>query len=87
VIQAENQAEAELRAAANHIREIGEATPPAMAEPEDHRSLCRALRQTLLRWRQLCRQLMGTAMVSQTDVCWHPYLRGCSVRPSFSPGA
>jgi vitamin B12/bleomycin/antimicrobial peptide transport system ATP-binding/permease protein len=32
VIQAENQAEAELRAVANHIREIGEGTPPASAE-------------------------------------------------------
>jgi putative ATP-binding cassette transporter len=87
VIQAENQAEAELRAAANHIREIGEATPPAMAEPEDHRSLCRALRQTLLRWRQLCRQLMGTAMVSQTDVLLAPVFAWVLCAPKFLAGS
>jgi len=51
VIQAETQAEAELRAAANHIREIGEATSQAAAEPEDHRNLWHALRQTLICWR------------------------------------
>jgi putative ATP-binding cassette transporter len=87
VIQAENQAEAELRAAANHIREIGEATLPAMAEPEDHRSLCRALRQTLLRWRQLCRQLMGTAMVSQIDVLLAPVFAWVLCAPKFLAGS
>jgi vitamin B12/bleomycin/antimicrobial peptide transport system ATP-binding/permease protein len=87
VIQAENQAEAELRAAANHIREIGEATPPATAEPEDHRSLWRALRQALLRWRQLCRQLMGTAMVSQTDVLLAPVFAWVLCAPKFLAGS
>ena len=87
VIQAENQAEAELRAAANHIREIGEATPPAAAEPEDHRNLWHALRQALLRWRQLCRQLMGTAMVSQTDVLLAPVFAWVLCAPKFLAGS
>ena len=87
VIQAENQAEAELRAAANHIREIGEATAPAPAEPEDHRSLWRASRQTLLRWRQLCRQLMGTTMVSQTDVLLAPVFARVLCAPKFLAGS
>jgi ABC-type uncharacterized transport system fused permease/ATPase subunit len=44
VIQEENQAEAELRAAANQIREIGEGTPSGAAEPGDYHSLWHALR-------------------------------------------
>jgi ABC-type uncharacterized transport system fused permease/ATPase subunit len=87
VIQAENQAEAELRAAANHLREIGEATPPATAKPEDHSSLWHALRQALLRWRQLCRQLMGTTMVSQTDVLLAPVFAWVLCAPKFLAGS
>ena len=87
VIQAENQAEAELRAAANHIREIGERTPPAAAESEDHHSLWHALRQVLLRWRQLCRQLMGTTMVSQTDVLLAPVIAWVLCAPKFLAGS
>jgi vitamin B12/bleomycin/antimicrobial peptide transport system ATP-binding/permease protein len=87
VIQAENQAEAELRAAANHIREIGETTSQAAAEPEDHRNLWHALRQTLVCWRQLCRQLMERPWSRRLMFCLHLYLRGYSVRQSISPGA
>ncbi len=86
VIQKENQAEAELRAAANHIREIGEGTPPAEAEPEDHRSLWHGLRQVLMRWRQLCRQLMGTTMVSQADVLLAPVCAWILCAPKFLAG-
>jgi putative ATP-binding cassette transporter len=87
VIQAENQAEAELRAAADHIREIGEATSSAAAAPEDHRSLWHALRQVLLRWRQLCRQLMGTTMVAQTDVLLAPVFAWILCAPKFLAGS
>ena len=87
VIQAENQAEAELRAAANHIREIGEGTPPAAAEPDDYRNLWHALRQVLLRWRQLCRQLMGTTMVSQADVLLAPVFAWVLCAPKFLAGS
>jgi len=87
VIQAENQAEAELRAAANHIREIGEATPSAAANSEDDRSLGFALRQVLLRWRQLCRQLMGTTMVSQADILLAPVFAWILCAPKFLAGS
>jgi putative ATP-binding cassette transporter len=87
VIQAENQAEAELRAVANQIREIGEGTPPAAAEPEDYRSLWLALRQVLLRWSQLCRQLMGTTTISQTDVLLAPVFAWVLCAPKFLAGS
>jgi ABC-type uncharacterized transport system fused permease/ATPase subunit len=86
VIQAENQAEAELRAAANQIREIGEATPSGAAEPGDYHNLLHALRQVLLRWRQLCWQLMGTTMVSQTDVLFAPVAAWVLCAPKFLAG-
>jgi len=86
VIQAENQAEAELRAAASQIREVGEATPSAAAEPEDYHNLLQALRQTLLRWRQLCHQLMGTTTVSQADVLLAPVFAWVLCAPKFLAG-
>jgi len=87
VIQAENQAEAELRAAANQIREIGERTLPAATEPANYHSLWLALRQVLLRWRQLSRQLMGTTMVSQTDVLLAPVFAWVLCAPKFLAGS
>jgi ABC-type uncharacterized transport system fused permease/ATPase subunit len=87
VIQAENQTEAELRAAANQIREIGEGMPAAAAEPEDHHNLWGALRQVLLRWRQLCWQLMGTTMVSQADVLLAPVFAWVLCAPKFLAGS
>jgi ABC-type uncharacterized transport system fused permease/ATPase subunit len=86
VIQEENQAEAELRAAANQIREIGEGTPSGAANSEDHRNLWHARRQVLLRWRQLCWQLMGTTMVSQTDVLFAPVAAWLLCAPKFLAG-
>jgi ABC-type uncharacterized transport system fused permease/ATPase subunit len=87
VIQEENQAEAELRAAANQIREIGEGTPSGAAAPEDYYSLWRALGEVLLRWRQLCWQLMGTTMVSQTDVLFAPVVAWVLCAPKFLAGS
>ena len=87
VIQAENQTEAELRAAADQIREIGEKAPPAAADQEERDSLWRAFRQVLLRWRQLCWQLMGTTMVSQTDVLLAPVFAWLLCAPKFLAGS
>jgi vitamin B12/bleomycin/antimicrobial peptide transport system ATP-binding/permease protein len=87
VIQEENQAEAELRAAANQIREIGEGTPSGAAGPGDYHSLLQALRKVLLRWRQLCWQLMGTTTVSQADVLLAPVVAWILCAPKFLAGS
>ena len=86
VIQSENQAEAELRAAANEIRELGERTPPAAVELGELQDVRGALDQVLLRWRQLCWQLMGTTMVSQTDVLLAPVCAWMLCAPKFLAG-
>src|SRR5262249_542928 len=57
IIQSENQAEAEMLAAATKIR-----AEDGLAQRSP---VWQALRQVLERWRQLCWQLMETTMVSQ----------------------
>lgn len=86
VIQAENQAEAELRAVTNEIRELGESSPPATAGAVDVRGVQAAFAQVLRRWRQLCWQLMGTTMVSQTDVLLASVCAWMLCAPKFLAG-
>jgi vitamin B12/bleomycin/antimicrobial peptide transport system ATP-binding/permease protein len=87
IIQSENQAEAELLAAASKIRESGEDAARA-AEGSAHRSaVWLALRQVLERWRQLCWQLMGTTMVSQMDLLLAPVFAWVLCAPKYLAGA
>jgi vitamin B12/bleomycin/antimicrobial peptide transport system ATP-binding/permease protein len=87
IIQSENQAEAELLAAASKIRETGEDAARA-AEGAAHRSaVWLALRQVLERWRQLCWQLMGTTMVSQMDLLLAPVFAWVLCAPKYLAGA
>jgi ABC-type uncharacterized transport system fused permease/ATPase subunit len=86
VIQSENQAEAEMLAAATKIRESGEEAAPA-GEPTVQRSpVWLALHQVVERWRQLCWQLMGTTMVSQMDVLLAPVFAWILCAPKYLAG-
>jgi len=87
VIQTENQAEAELLAAASQIRESGSRAEPEAGEVENHQLAWDALRQVLARWRQLCWQLMGTTMVSQTDLLFAPVVAWVLCAPKYLSGA
>jgi ABC-type uncharacterized transport system fused permease/ATPase subunit len=85
VIQRENQAEAEMLAAATKIRESGEGT----AARDDHvqRSpMWLALRTVLERWRELLWQLMGTTLVSQFDVLLAPVFAWLLCAPKYLAG-
>jgi vitamin B12/bleomycin/antimicrobial peptide transport system ATP-binding/permease protein len=84
IIQSENQAEAEMLAAASRIRESGEI--PAMIELAEATRIWEALRQVLARWRQLCWQLMGTTMVSQTDLLLAPVFAWVLCAPKYLAG-
>ena len=85
VIQTQSQAEAELLAAANQIRET--ATRPAAAgDTEKHQTVWDAFAQVLLRWRQLCWQLMGTTFVSQTDLLFAPVCAWALCAPKYLAG-
>lgn len=85
VIQIENQAEAEFLAAATQIRESG-SQAAAAADTEKHRLAWQALREVLLRWRQLCWQLMGTTLVTQTDVLFAPVFAWVLCVPKYLAG-
>ena len=87
VIQAENQAEAELIAAANQIRQSGGRAGAADDESDNFQLARNALRQVLARWRQLCWQLMGTTMVSQTDLLFAPVFAWLLCAPKYLSGA
>ena len=87
VIQMENQAEAELLAAANQIRESGSRAGRAAVEIENGRLAWDALSEVLTRWRQLCWQLMGTTMVSQTDLLFAPVFAWVLCAPKYLSGA
>lgn len=86
IIQMENQAEAELLAAANQIRESGSRANAAADEIAEGQFAWDALRQVLARWRQLCWQLMGTTMVSQTDLLFAPVCAWVLCAPKYLAG-
>ena len=86
VIQSENQAEAEMLAAATKIRESGEEAVPAGEEHVQRGPVWLALRRVLDRWRQLCWQLMGTTMVSQMDLLLAPAFAWMLCAPKYLAG-
>jgi putative ATP-binding cassette transporter len=83
VIQRQNQAEAEMLAAASRIRESGE---DADGEPIQRGTVLLALRQVFERWRQLLWQLMGTTMVSQMDLLLAPVFAWMLCAPKYLNG-
>jgi vitamin B12/bleomycin/antimicrobial peptide transport system ATP-binding/permease protein len=86
VVQTQSQAEAELLAAANQIRESGAHAEPTPSDIEKHQVMRDALRQVLERWRQLCWQLMGTTLVSQTDLLFAPVCAWVLCAPKYLAG-
>jgi vitamin B12/bleomycin/antimicrobial peptide transport system ATP-binding/permease protein len=83
VIQVENQAEAEFLAAANQIRESGSRPAAAAEKNENYRIAWETFRVVLVRWRQLCWQLMGTTLVTQTDLLFAPVVAWALCAPKY----
>jgi vitamin B12/bleomycin/antimicrobial peptide transport system ATP-binding/permease protein len=86
VIQVENQAEAEFLAAANQIRESGSRPAAAAEKNENYRLAWETFRVVLVRWRQLCWQLMGTTLVTQTDLLFAPVVAWALCAPKYLNG-
>jgi vitamin B12/bleomycin/antimicrobial peptide transport system ATP-binding/permease protein len=86
IIQHENQAEAEMLAAASRIRESGEQGASAASELTERNPVWQALREVLARWRQLCWQLMQTTAVSQTDLLLAPVFAWLLCTPKYLAG-
>ncbi len=85
IVQTESQAEAELLAAASRIRELGNQASAA-GEAEGQTAMWAALRQVIAAWRRLCWQLMGTTMVSQTDLLFAPVFSWVLCAPKYLAG-
>lgn len=81
-IQSQSQAEAEFLAAATHIREAG--SPAVTADGPNN--AWEAFREVLARWRQLCWQLMGTTLVTQTDLLLAPVFAWILCAPKYLNG-
>jgi putative ATP-binding cassette transporter len=86
VIQEKNQAEAELRAAANRLRESGEGAPSINSAPEERIAVWATLRVALERWRELCWQLVGTTLVSQGNLLLAPVVAWALCAPKYLAG-
>jgi len=85
-IQAQSQAEAEFLAAANQIRETRNHDNHAAAAPDEIEKAWETLREVLARWRQLCWQLMGTTLVTQTDLLFAPVFAWVLCAPKYLAG-
>ncbi len=86
VVETKNQAEAEFRSAVDILRQGGERTDSEVNETADLRALWLAVRVTLLRWRDLCWQLVRTTLVSQGNVLLAPVVGWLLCIPQYAAG-
>jgi putative ATP-binding cassette transporter len=85
VAQRQMQAEAEFRAAANLLRESGEGVVTGN-EADEQRALWKALGEVLLRWRDLCWQLMRMTLVSHGNTLLAPVVALILCTPKYLAG-
>ena len=83
VIQIQSQGEAEFLAAANQIRGSGTRAGTPAGEIA---KAWEALREVLESWRQLCWQLMGITLVTQTDLLFAPVFAWVLCAPKYLAG-
>lgn len=86
VIQDKNQAEAELRAAGNLLREAGEDKMSPDDPLEERRAMWAGLREVLERWRDLCWQLVRTTIVSHGNYLLAPVAAWLLCAPKYLTG-
>jgi vitamin B12/bleomycin/antimicrobial peptide transport system ATP-binding/permease protein len=87
VIANMSQSEAELRAAATLLREVGEHTAQRGIHPNERRMFWVALRRVTLRWSDLASQLMCTSSVSQANILLAPVAAWLLCAPKYISGA
>ena len=86
VIERKNQAEAELRAAADRLRQDGGGAIGSGNETAERRTLWLALHTVLARWLGLMWQLVGTTLVSHSNFVLAPVLALLLCVPKFLTG-
>lgn len=86
LIERKNQAEAELRAAADRLRQDGGGAIGSGNETAERRTLWLALHTVLARWLGLMWQLVGTTLVSHSNFVLAPVLALLLCVPKFLTG-
>jgi vitamin B12/bleomycin/antimicrobial peptide transport system ATP-binding/permease protein len=86
VIEGKNQAEAELRSIAVHLRERGEGTALPNGDPEEHGTLGSVVDHVIAQWRELCRQLMRTTGVGHMNFLFAPMFAWIICTPKYLTG-
>ena len=86
VIESKNRTEAQLRAAAGHLRETGEGLAVPAEFALEQRGIHEALRQVIAAWRALCTQLMRTTIVSHSHFVLAPVVGLALAAPKYLAG-
>jgi hypothetical protein len=86
VIEGKNQAGAELRSIAVHLRERGEGTALPNGDPEEHGTLGSVVDHVIAQWRELCRQLMRTTGVGHMNFLFAPMFAWIICTPKYLTG-
>jgi putative ATP-binding cassette transporter len=86
VAEGKNQAEAEFRYAATRLRENGESIALLGGEPEERSALGGSLGQVIIRWREMCRQYLGTTVVSYGNFVLAPVVPLLLCAPKYLAG-
>lgn len=86
IIERKNQAEAELRAAADRLRQDGGGTITRGNETAERRTLWLAVHTVLLRWRGLSWQLVRTTVVTHANFILAPVLALLLCTPKYLAG-
>jgi ABC-type uncharacterized transport system fused permease/ATPase subunit len=87
VVETRNQAEAEFRSAVDVFRQGAERFDADSSQTVDLRALWLAVRGALVRWRNLCWQLVRTTLVSQGNVLLAPVVGWLLCVPQYTAGA
>jgi vitamin B12/bleomycin/antimicrobial peptide transport system ATP-binding/permease protein len=83
VIAGKNAAEAQFRSIGSHLGKRGKAV---LGKTGGHRSLSEALDEVIVRWRNLCHQLMRTTLVSQGNILLAPVIAWVLCAPKYLIG-
>jgi vitamin B12/bleomycin/antimicrobial peptide transport system ATP-binding/permease protein len=87
VVEEKNQAEAELKSSAAHLRHCGEGAAIPIGATDEHSFVKSALDKVVARWRELCHQLMRTTLVTHSNSVVAPVFALVICIPKYLGGA
>ncbi len=87
VVETKNQAEAEFRSAVDIVRQGGERADADVNETVELHALWLAVRAALMRWRDLCWQIVRTTLVSHGNFLLAPVIGWLLCVPQYATGA